>query len=520
MLSRLLVFVCAIGFVCAASVQAQTVWHVDDDASTNGDGLTWGTAYKYLQDALAASSDGDEIRIAGGIYKPDQDEGGIVTPGDRSETFQMVLGVPIYGGYAGLANPGSPDERNIDGYVTILSGDLAGNDGPDFAGYDENSYRVVTGHSTDSAGRLDGVTVSGGNYTGGPGGASGLRAFFYNTYPDPKPRLTLDDCTFADNLGTGAGLTSNLWDGTATVTNCTFTGNKEGPGLICVMLSGTTEVTDCVFTGNLAGGMDAAESKCALTRCTFIGNLAGSGGAADFGQKSASLVDCVFIENFASLGGGALYARDGAGVSATNCLFAGNWTAGNGGVIYLEVAGAPSIANCTFVGNSAESGSVVYTYFMGSATLVNCIVWDNDEPQIVDGESRGTTATYSDIQGNWPGEGNINVDPLFADPDGPDGNPDTFEDNDYRLATGSPCVDTGDNAAVTTTTDLAGNPRIVDGDLDGTPTVDMGVYECQENCARPPIPTVSEWGLVVMAVLVLGAGAMIFQKRRNPRSAQ
>ena len=33
---------------------AQSVLYVDDDASTNGDGLTWDTAYNYLQDALSA----------------------------------------------------------------------------------------------------------------------------------------------------------------------------------------------------------------------------------------------------------------------------------------------------------------------------------------------------------------------------------------------------------------------------------------------------------------------------------
>ena len=42
---------------------------------------------------------------------------------------------------------------------------------------------------------------------------------------------------------------------------------------------------------------------------------------------------------------------------------------------------------------------------------------------------------------------------------------------DYRLASGSPCIDAGDNAYVTTATDLAGNARIANG------TVDIGCYE-------------------------------------------
>ena len=60
--------------VCAA--RAQVVIYVDDDASLGGDGLSWETAKSYLQDALSLATAGDEIRVAGGVYRPDVDEGG------------------------------------------------------------------------------------------------------------------------------------------------------------------------------------------------------------------------------------------------------------------------------------------------------------------------------------------------------------------------------------------------------------------------------------------------------------
>ena len=70
-------------FGCSTSLG--DVFNVDSDASPGGDGNSWATAPKYLQDALNDSESGDEIWVAEGTYKPDQDQGGNVTPGNRNE---------------------------------------------------------------------------------------------------------------------------------------------------------------------------------------------------------------------------------------------------------------------------------------------------------------------------------------------------------------------------------------------------------------------------------------------------
>jgi len=65
--------------------------------------------------------------------------------------------------------------------------------------------------------------------------------------------------------------------------------------------------------------------------------------------------------------------------------------------------------------------------------------------------------SYSCIQ-EWAagGEGNISEDPQFVAPDGPD--------NDYRLSSGSPCIDGGVNEDwMWGAVDLDGNPRILYG---------------------------------------------------------
>jgi hypothetical protein len=82
------------------------------------------------------------------------------------------------------------------------------------------------------------------------------------------------------------------------------------------------------------------------------------------------------------------------------------------------------------------------------------------------------------VQGGWSGTENIDKDPLFLDPNGPDVIVGTEDDN-LRLSAGSPCIDAGNNAAVPfgVMTDLDMRFRFADGDCNRTGIVDMGTYE-------------------------------------------
>ncbi len=107
-------------------------------------------------------------------------------------------------------------------------------------------------------------------------------------------------------------------------------------------------------------------------------------------------------------------------------------------------------------------------------TMTDCILWDGGD-EISNNDGSTVTVTYTNVEGGFPGIGNIDADPLFIDPD----------NGDYRLSSGSPCIDAGDNTAVPEdiTTDLDGNPRFLDipetpDTGNGTlPIVDMGAYE-------------------------------------------
>lgn len=211
--------------IAAATVKAQTTWHVDDDASVGGDGTGWPTAFKYLQDALALAGAGDEVRVAGGIYKPDQDEGGNVTPGDREAAFQLMSGVGLYGGYAGLADPNDPNARDIQLYETILSGDLSGDDDPNHPNTtSENSYHVVSSTETDSTAVIDGFTIRAGRADGSPPHDDG--AGFKITRGSPR----ISYCTFTDNYASadGGGAFYKGDGADVFLTACTFTNNYAG----------------------------------------------------------------------------------------------------------------------------------------------------------------------------------------------------------------------------------------------------------------------------------------------------
>src|SRR5688572_10782273 len=100
------------------------VWYVRADAAGGGDGSSWNSAFNSVQTALAAAQAGDEIWVAAGTYRP----GDASSP--RSATFLLAGSVSVYGGFDGTET--IRDERDPAANETILSGDLALDDGPGF----------------------------------------------------------------------------------------------------------------------------------------------------------------------------------------------------------------------------------------------------------------------------------------------------------------------------------------------------------------------------------------------------
>jgi hypothetical protein len=156
-----------------AQVNAQaTTWHVDDDQVTLGtDGTSWATAFKFLQDALTAAQPGDTIKVAQGIYQPDDDDdipSSTHATGDQNASFVLKPDVDLFGGFKGIVDLPNADVRDPATFVTILSGDLNDDDDPALGlqqlNRGENSFSVVNGGTgTDAATQLNGFTIRDGH---------------------------------------------------------------------------------------------------------------------------------------------------------------------------------------------------------------------------------------------------------------------------------------------------------------------------------------------------------------------
>ncbi|HET6201683.1 MAG TPA: right-handed parallel beta-helix repeat-containing protein [Planctomycetota bacterium] len=245
-----------------------------------------------------------------------------------------------------------------------------------------------------------------------------------------------------------------------------------------------------IFCWGASGGAIAVVGDCAGTEITgnvITGNIHSAGAGLSISSPGLVVVTGNLVQGNATFG---LCASPGAGIFAAGRvrlvqnLVTGNSSPIAGGGLHLEVfSGAPmAVVNNTVVGNDAPIGTAVYVPngLSTPCTLENNVFAGRGAPSAVFSPTLNVLlaafrnndvwnpggAPYAggmpDPTGTW---GNFSADPLFANPLG----------GDFHLLPSSPCIDAGfAGAPFLSPTDADGDPRIYDGNADGSAVVDVG----------------------------------------------
>jgi predicted outer membrane repeat protein len=479
---------------------------VDGDAAAPENGSK-ANPYTTLQDAFDEANNNAgtdyEIRIAEGVYTPDDDNKNQITgdddgnsntehvDGDATESFTLTRdGVTIKGGYASGFGTRDPET-----YVTVLSGDVDGDDTTtpegivetvgDIAGSNSNHVLDLDGTSqqitTDT--EIRGVTITGGQAGSGNGGGmlcdGGMNGC--------SPRL--ENVTLIGNQagnGGGAYITADFGaSSNPQITSARFENNQATNG-------------GAVYNDGSGSGGTASPT---FTDVVFTGNSASGGGGAIYnngenGTASPTISRSVLTDNSTSGKGGAVYNHATAGAiiassnpTITSTVIVEN-TATEGGAVANEATtssmanpgdASPTLTNVTVVRNEAQDGGAVHTSTGANGStaepgIENTILWGNtatgsgNQAYSTGGGSTlsidasiveaGDTELFGSSAFSG-GSDNLNCDPLFVD----------VANENVRLNWASPAIDAGDDGVVSPGTDRAGNPRIQG------PTVDIGAYE-------------------------------------------
>jgi hypothetical protein len=230
--------------------------------------------------------------------------------------------------------------------------------------------------------------------------------------------LTLTGCIFRNSRDFALG----LWDhSTAVLADCLFERNGEGVPGRAISSQGRSDLTleDCRFVENNGGGIESSGGCVSLTRCSFVKNTAQGTAAVDVFSGRVILCDCEFLGNSSTWDGSAVYVT-GDLLKATGCVFAGNRNLQQvtAGALYSHTT-VLLLSNCTFVGNHGAPHAIQCrkNSLTGRAELTHSIVWDGPSPFTpFSPVPSPLSVTCSDVQGGYPGEGNIDADPCFVNP--------------------------------------------------------------------------------------------------------
>lgn len=324
--------------------------------------------YQTIQEAVDASSNGDEIIVAPGQYIP---------PTSSGHTDNPV--VDMQGKTVWLHSSDGPETTFIDGL---------------------SSSRCIvcwSGESLET--HIEGFTIR--NGLAQSSGGAGL----FISYSNP----TISNCVFENNEAGGSGYFGsysysggaiyNEWGGPSII-ECVFRDNQASGNGGAIMNANYSypSIEDCVFETNNSekGGAicNLNSSSCNLSGCTFLQN-----NATFYGGAVYLLDDCelwvsgsTFESNYSDLGGGGVYSQGGT-LTVISCSFDQNVSLpGNGGGIDLLGTSSASINNSEFTSNSAINGGGVFVSSSSWLQMGTSMFCENSGGDVI--------GNWSDLGGN------------------------------------------------------------------------------------------------------------------------
>lgn len=379
-------------------------------------GTSWSNAYRgtnALQNALAASKEGNHIWVAAGNYKPSAYPIGCAgCSSNRDFSFHLKDGVKMYGGFIGTET--NINQRFLNTYETRLDGNI--NNPEDDT---DNVRHVIVSVSDRNLTGLDGFTIlNGGDYT-----SSGSSS------------ITVESRQL--NYGEGGGIISVFSEFSFSNLKIIKNRSKHGAGLYIKYTYNDIPFENCFFSENKAtdfgGGL----------YCINI-------------NSNIILKKCIFERNESHIGG-AFYSTV-ANIFAENSVFHGNvsgTTGGFGSALYISQSNV-ELNHCTVSGNISNTPTreAIYVGIDSEFSFNNSILWGNHDgvsPTAVEKHSSGILNTEKSIfeGGITPctscPNSNGNIDPKLANvfnAAGPDNIWKTFDDG-LVPTSNSPAINAG-----------------------------------------------------------------------------
>ena len=370
-------------FAAGFATDLSAITYLKADAPDGGDGASWATAYRNVEQAEAVAKAADNIiYAAGGIYPV-------------TNKMNVTSGFKIYGGFPGLSEAETLEDRNPKTHQTILTADWELDDIWIHVELIPGKYDFAKTELPNETVLSNGVIHLPPAYTGdydcyypkcqvGPGAGN------------PKCAFHVANCTsatfdglcftgFRSNGNDGDVINGKDKNGEIIIHDCLFIGNEPNSGQV-LNESGSISLTSCRFlfcsTTSVATALRLNKGSSVVEDCEFVGSWRSgnaSGGVVQLGGNSVEMRRCSFARCMGRSNGnedmwegsGTIFSGSSKSLEISDCVFSNCSSASRGGIgSPLFAIHNAKVSNCSFLNNSYEmipSAGHAYTMF-GNAT--------------------------------------------------------------------------------------------------------------------------------------------------------